>query len=146
MYIRWVIRKHKNLNAAYVSFHDAYLVESFRDEDDAPRQRIINYLGNIRQFGEHFPAIERELFLLRARRILAQTPDISHAEQKDILHQLHLKVPPLTYEEVEQAFHQNLHWYRQWCHQANKPLPTIDEIQHILGIPPDNTDNTESEL
>lgn len=134
MYIRWVVRKHKNLYAAHVVFHDAYLVESFRDDRDTLRQRILNYLGNIRQFGDIFPFLERELFLLRAQSILEEMPEISHNDQTHIMNQLHAKIPPLTFSEVEHAFHQNLHWYRQWCNNANKPLPTTDEIRRILEI------------
>jgi len=133
MYIRWVIRKHKNLQAAYVTFHDAYLVESFRDDKGTPRQRILNYLGNLRQFGDSFPLMERELFLLRARMILESMAELSREDQDHVLNQLYVKVPPLSYAEVEHAFYQNLHWYRQWCHQENKPLPTPDEIQSILN-------------
>jgi predicted MarR family transcription regulator len=59
MYVRWVVRKHKNASVADTSFHDAYLVESYRDENGNPRQRTICYLGNIRQIAGEFPAIER---------------------------------------------------------------------------------------
>lgn len=141
MYIRWVVRKHKSPYAAHLSFHDAYLVESYRNEDDSPRQRVITYLGNIRELDDHFPAIERELFLLRAQITLAQMPEISHEDQEYILELLYTKVQPLSHDEVEHAFHNNLQWYQEWCRQENKPLPTVNEIHQIL-----TTDEAEEEV
>lgn len=133
MYINWVVRKHENPHAAHVSFYDAYLMESFRDEAGIPRHRMVQYLGNIRQVGDSFPAMERELFLREAYTILQHIAELSPTERNDVLQQLHLKVPPLTWEEVEQGFRQNLYWYGQWCDQTQHPLPTRDKLEHLLG-------------
>ena len=132
MYINWVVRKHENPHAAHVSFYDAYLMESFRDKAGIPRHRMLKYLGNIRQVGDNFPAMERELFLREAYAILQDITEFSEAEREDVLQQLHLKVPPLTWEEVEQGFRQNLYWYGQWCDQTQHPLPTRDKLEDLL--------------
>lgn len=131
MYIRWVVRKHKNAEIAAVTFHDAYLVESFRDDENNPRQRTICYLGNIRQIGDEFPMIERELFLLRADRILASVPEVTEREYPQVLAQLRQKVPALTCDEVRLAFANNLNWYRQWWVQ-NGGAPSRDELLAML--------------
>lgn len=132
MYINWVVRKHENPHAAHVAFYDAYLMESFRDEAGIPRHRMLKYLGNIRQVGESFPPMERELFLREAFAILQHIGELSSTDRTDILQQLHLKVPPLTWEEVERGFRQNLHWYGQWCDQAQQPLPTRAQLADLL--------------
>ena len=132
MYVKWVVRQHKNVQAAYIAFHDAYLMESYRDMVGVPRQRTIAYLGNVRQYDDTFPAIERELFLLRVHTILQGIPALSLNDHHAILQQLHLKVPPLAWAEVQQSFHMNLHWYAQWCRQAHQPLPTAEEFERLL--------------
>lgn len=114
MYIRWVVRKHKNATTANVVFHDAYLVESYRDGENTPRQRTICYLGNIRQIDDEFPTIERELFLLRAERILASTPEVPIDERGQVIELLREKVPRLTEAEVLEAFRNNMRWYYSW--------------------------------
>lgn len=131
MFIRWVVRGHKNADAADVTFHDAYLVESYRDDDGNPRQRNLGYLGNIRQLGDQFPGIERELFLLRSEIILESMPEISLAERQQVLGLLHQKVSPLTEDEVLLAFHNNLRWYYRWW-QENGGVPSDEEILQIL--------------
>lgn len=117
MYVRWVVRRHKNAHIADTSFYDAYLVESYRDERGFPRQRTICYLGNIRQMGKEFPTIERELFLLRAERILDSIPGLSDDDKAEAMTALREKVPPLSREEVMHAFSENLRWYRRWWEQ-----------------------------
>lgn len=139
MYVRWVIRKHRNEAVADVTFHDAYLVESFRDEQNSPRQRTICYLGNIRQIGDTFPTIERELFFLRAERILVSQPDISAADREQTLQLLRQKVPELTPEEVMSAFRNNLRWYYQWW-QEHGGAPDRAELLRFLE---DATDGME---
>lgn len=129
MYIRWIIRRHKN-EVADTSFHDAYLVESYRAENGSPRQRMICYLGNIRQMGSTFPTIERELFLLRADRILESVSDLSPDDRSEALEALRQKVPPLSYDEVMAAFTENLRWYRRWWEQRGGS-PSDEEL---LGI------------
>ena len=131
MYIRWVVRKHKNSTTANVTFHDAYLVESYRDETNNPRQRILCYLGNIRQIGDQFPTIERELFLLRAERILASTPEVPADERALVADLLREKVPPLTEGEVREAFRNNLRWYYRWCRERGSALTREDLLRLI---------------
>jgi hypothetical protein len=129
MYVRWIVRRHKNAAVADTTFHDAYLVESYRDETGKPRQRTICYLGNIRQIGGEFPCIERELFFLRAERILASMEVISDCEET--MEMLREKVPPLTASEVLAAFKENIRWYRNWWEQHGD-APTEEEILRIV--------------
>lgn len=131
MYVRWVVRRHKNAAIANTTFHDAYLVESYRDEKGSPRQRTICYLGNIRQIDEDFPAIERELFLLRADRILMAIEELSYDDRAVIVDMLRQKVRPLTRLEVMNAFRENLRWYRRWLEENEMQL-SEEEIQQIL--------------
>ena len=132
MYIRWIVRRHKNASTANVVFHDAYLVESFRDLRETPRQRMVCYLGNIRQIDDEFPAIERELFLLRAERIPASTPGVSADDRPAVLQMLQQKLPPLTEAEVLIAFQNNLRWYRRWWHERGG-APSPAQIAALLA-------------
>jgi hypothetical protein len=120
-----------------MTFHDAYLVESYRDENGKPRQQTLAYLGNIRQIDDEFPGIERELFLLRAERILADLPELSATEQREIVQQLQKKVPPLTSDEVVQAFYENLRWYHRWW-RDNGGAPSTGEIQRLIQCAKEN--------
>ncbi|MEM7800994.1 MAG: hypothetical protein AAF633_17505 [Chloroflexota bacterium] len=114
-----------------VTFHDAYLVESYRNDEGKPRQRTIAYLGNVRQIGNQLPSIERELFLLRARDVLSALPNMSPADQDDLIRQLHKKVPPLSLEEMRLGFKNNLKWYYQrWKSSGN--APTKAEMQTLI--------------
>ncbi len=131
MYIRWVVRKHKNASTANVVFHDAYLVESYRDERNTPRQRMICYLGNIRQIDDEFPTIERELFLLRAERILASTPDLPPDEREPALQLLRQKFPELNEAQVEEAFRNNLRWYYGWWRERGRDLSRKELLELI---------------
>jgi hypothetical protein len=131
MYVRWVVRRHKNWATANVVFYDAYLVESFRDERGRPRQNTICYLGNIRQIDGVFPTIERELFLLRAERILASTPGVPPEERAPILDLLRRKVPPLTQGEVQVAFINNLRWYYNWFRERGG-APSREELLRLI--------------
>lgn len=131
MFIRWIVRGHKNEDIANVTFHDAYLVESYRDDEGKPRQRTISYLGNIRQIGNTFPGIERELFLLRAEIILDSLPSLSDEDRKDALKQLQQKVTPLNAAEVRRAFVGNLQWYFQWWRE-NGGEPSTEDIVKMI--------------
>ena len=131
MYVRWVIRRHKNAAIADTSFYDAYLVESYRDPKGAPRQRTVCYLGNIRQIGGAFPSIERELFLLRAERILDSVAELSRSDREEAMDALRQKVPPLNREEVLQAFTENLRWYRRWWEQHGGG-PSDEDLLRIV--------------
>ncbi len=133
MYVRWVVRRHKNLLSADTIFYDAYLVESYRDEKGAPRQRTICYLGNIRKIGDQFPTIERELFLLRAERILDSIAELSDSDRNEAMEALRQKVPPLTREEVLAAFTENLRWYRRWWEQHGGS-PSDEELLALVQL------------
>lgn len=133
MYVRWVVRRHKNAMSADTNFYDAYLVESYRDEQGAPRQRTICYLGNIRQIGSQFPTIERELFLLRAERILESVSELSDNDRSEAMAALRQKVPPLNRAEVLQAFTENLRWYRRWWEQHGGS-PSDEEMLAIVQL------------
>lgn len=130
MFVRWVVRRHKNA-VADTSFHDAYLVESYRDDNGNPRQRTICYLGNIRQMAGDFPAIERELFFLRAERILASVKEISTVDCEQAMHMLRQKVRPLTANEVTTAFTENLRWYRRWWEQHGNALSDAEIMDMV---------------
>lgn len=140
MFIRWIVRGHKNSEIVDVTFHDAYLMESYRDDEGTPRQRTVSYLGNIRQMGETFPVIERELFLLRAEIILDSLPELSDADCCDTLCQLHQKVTPLSRDEVMTGFENTLRWYfRWWRDHGGEPSPEalrrlIDTAQHDMDV------------
>jgi hypothetical protein len=133
MYIRWVIRRHKNASTADIVFHDAYLVESYRDERGTPRQRMICYLGNIRQIDGEFLMIERELFVLRAKRILETSPTVPVEEHKPAVRLLRQKFPILTEDEVEAAFHTNLCWYAGWWREHGRALTHEELLKLIEG-------------
>ena len=131
MYIRWIKRGHKNQYAAHVTFYDAYLVESYRDEDEQPRQRTLSYLGNIRQIDGSFSAIERELFLIRAKELMDTVLKLSPADCDEMLAQLHRRVPPASYKEAVRAFHENCRWFYDWC-KANHVTFPMHEVNACL--------------
>ena len=132
MYIRWIVRHHKNADTANVSFFDAYLVESFRDDSGQPRQRTICYLGNIRQIDDEFPALEREIFFLRAERIIAGVASFTPEERQSITAMLRQKIPELSPLEVETAFRNNFRWFRYWRQQRGMPI-TQAELNDMIN-------------
>ena len=132
MYIRWFVRHHKNADTANVSFFDAYLVESYRDDAGQPRQRTICYLGNIRQIDDNFPALEREIFFIRAERIIAGMSSLSSDERQSVSAMLRQKVPDLNPQEVETAVRNNIRWYRKWRQQRGLPISQA-EIDKLLS-------------
>lgn len=131
MFIRWVVRGHKNSDIANVTFHDAYLVESYRDDEGNPRQRTVSYLGNVRQIGETFPTIERELFLLRAEHILNSLSDISSDDREQAMEQLQRRVPPLNHDEVMVGFMNTFRWYFRWW-KRNGGAPSDEAVAKML--------------
>jgi hypothetical protein len=131
MYVRWIVRRHKNANIADTSFFDAYLVESYRDQKGAPRQRTVCYLGNIRQIGDQFPTIEREIFLLRAERILESIEELSDSDRQEVIGDLRQRVPPLSHDEVIWAFTENLRWYKLWWEEHGGG-PSDQELLRII--------------
>ena len=132
MYIRWIKRGHKNENVADITFHDAYLVESYRNEDGQPRQRTISYLGNIRQIGDELPCVERELFLLRAEKVLDTVPELTAPIRKKLIRNLHRRVPPSTHNEMLEGFRNTVRWYYDWWSKKGNP-PTQKEIHDMIS-------------
>jgi hypothetical protein len=114
-----------------MTFHDAYLVESYRNDEGEPRQRIISYLGNVRQMGEELPPIERALFLSRAEYALARVHELSTLDRERLLHQLHQRVPNLTAEEMRHGFLNTLRWYHHWWHHHGD-APSREEMWRII--------------
>jgi hypothetical protein len=114
-----------------MTFHDAYLVESYRNDEGDPRQRIIAYLGNIREMEGGLPAIERSLFLLRAEQVLHRVPDLLPHDQEQLVAQLHQRVPPLTEAEMRIGFHNTLRWYHKWWHDHGD-APTAEEMLALV--------------
>lgn len=132
VYVRWIVRNHKSKVAQYMRFHDAYLVESFRNQAGRPRQRTIAYLGNLREMHDELPGIERELFLFRARHILVGVPELNRDEQEKIVELLEQVATPLSPSERKHAFHQNLHWYLHSCYQRGIRPPNEKEIHRLM--------------
>jgi hypothetical protein len=114
-----------------MTFHDAYLVESYRNDKGDPRQRTIAYLGNIREMEGGLPAIERSLFLLRAEQELHRVPDLLPHDRKQLVAQLHQRVPPLSEAEMRVGFHNTLRWYHQWWHDHGD-APTAEEMLTLV--------------
>jgi hypothetical protein len=131
MYIRWVTRRHKSALSAHIVFHDAYLVESYRDERGTPRQRTICYLGNVRQIDGNVPHVESELFLLRALQTLHRTAAVVPIDIELILDDLRQHLPTLTPEAARNALAAQLHWFYQWWLHNGTSQPA-DEIRHIV--------------
>lgn len=133
MFVRWVVRGHKNAEIANVTFHDAYLVESYRDDQGEPRQRTIAYLGNVRQIGQEFPAIERGLFLLRTQIILESITELSPADREQTMRQIQKNIPPLTDDEVMVGFMNTLRWYYNWW-QDRGGAPSDEAVMRMLKV------------
>jgi hypothetical protein len=131
MYIRWVVRRHKSAASAHITFHDAYLVESQRDERGRPRQRTICYLGNLREIDGAVPHVESELFLLRAVETLHQAAAVVPLDVEATLHELRQRLPALTPEAARHAFAAQIGWFYQWWahHGVSRPG---DEVMRIV--------------
>jgi hypothetical protein len=80
---------------------------------------------------DEFPPIERELFLLRAERILQGIEQLSSDDRANVLAMLHQKVHPLTTPEVLAAFTENLRWYQRWWQKTGEG-PTEEELIQLL--------------
>lgn len=131
MYIRWVIRRHKSAMSAHIVFHDAYLVESHRDDHGSPRQRTICYLGNVRQIDGAVPHVESELFMLRAMQTLQRTAATIPIDVDAIMDELRSHLPVLTPEAARHAFAAQLHWFYHWWSHHGSSQPD-DEIMRIV--------------
>lgn len=132
MYIRWVTRKHKSALSAPMVFHDAYLVESYRDEQGRPRQRTICYLGNLRQIADRIPPVESELFLSRASQILDGLALSSPVNCAEVMEQLRDQLPVLTPEAALGALTEQLGWFYEWWSQYGT-TPAEEVIAGVVG-------------
>ena len=113
MYVKWVVRRHKNEELANINFYDAYLVQSYKNEVGEPRQRTICYLGNLRQIDNAFPVIERALFYLRMDETLRRhLPNyLQNVEERIKLYQGVAAVAALpTAEEMMQGDEIHKRW------------------------------------
>jgi hypothetical protein len=125
MYVKWVIRRHKNEELANITFFDAYLVQSYKNALGEPRQRTIAYLGNLRQINNVFPVIERALFYVRMEESLKQelSPDIFTEEERAKLYAGLSEVAPVpTEDEISQGAEIQELWYSNYWHaRATNP-------------------------
>jgi len=113
MYVKWVVRRHKNEELANINFYDAYLVQSYKNEVGEPRQRTICYLGNLRQIDNAFPVIERALFYLRMDETLRRhlPKYLQNIEERIKLYQGVAAVAALpTVEEMMQGDELHKRW------------------------------------
>ena len=131
VFVRWVVRGHKNSDIANVTFHDAYLVESYRDDNGSPRQRTVSYLGNVRQIDDEFPAIERGLFLLRTQTILDSIAELSDEDREQTMEQIQRRIQPLNDDEVMIGFVNTLRWYYRWW-QQHDTVPSDEEVMRMV--------------
>lgn len=125
MYVKWVIRRHKNEELANITFYDAYLVQSYKNEEGEPRQRTLAYLGNLRQIDGIFPVIERALFYIRMEENLYHNlPSgvLNEEERNKLYNGLSAVAPPPTAEEIERGQVWNNSWHSVfWKERAAKP-------------------------
>jgi hypothetical protein len=131
MYIRWITRRHKSSLSAQTVFHDAYLVESYRDERDRPRQRTLCYLGNLRQIEGEVPLIESELFLTRATQALHCCAVTTPIDVQAILEDLRRSLPALTPDAARGVFMKQLSWFHQWW-RDHGDSDADHEVQRIV--------------
>lgn len=125
MYVKWVVRRHKNEELANITFYDAYLVQSYKNEEGEPRQRTIAYLGNLRQIDNVFPVIERALFYIRMEENLyynLPAGTLNDEERGKLYNGLSAVAPPPTTEEIERGQVWNNSWHSIfWRERAAKP-------------------------
>lgn len=142
MYVKWVVRRHKNEELANINFYDAYLVQSYKNEAGEPRQRTIAYLGNLRQIDGQFPVIERALFYVRMEDTMARnlTPDLLTEEERQKLYAgLATVAPAPSDEEIRQSETLNRQWHNNyWRARALKPADISSGFAQIVdenGLP-----------
>jgi hypothetical protein len=125
MYVKWVVRRHKNEELANIAFYDAYLVQSYKNELGEPRQRTLAYLGNLRQIDGMFPVIERALFYIRMEDVLlrAVPSELMTDDERNKLYLGLSTVAPLpNEEEIRHAELLNRNWHSTyWRARAVKP-------------------------
>ncbi|HMQ29609.1 MAG TPA: hypothetical protein PKD53_02730 [Chloroflexaceae bacterium] len=142
MYIRWVVRKHKSALSASVVFHDAYLVESYRDRNGNPRQQTICYLGNVREIDGAIPHLESEIFLRRAGQTLQRVAASVPVEGDAILAELRQHLPALTPDAALHAFSNQIHWFYDWWAQHGSSRPEDEIMRVVAGVTGELRDRT----
>ncbi|HEX2913621.1 MAG TPA: hypothetical protein VH186_22650 [Chloroflexia bacterium] len=136
MYVKWVVRKHKNEELANIVFYDAYLVQSYKNEAGDPRQRTIAYLGNLRQIDGQFPVIERALFYIRmedgiSRNVPAET--LTEEERQKLYAGLATVAPAPTEQEIRHSEMLNQHWHQGfWRARALRPTDISSGFAQIV--------------
>ncbi|NWJ44667.1 MAG: hypothetical protein HXX08_02195 [Chloroflexi bacterium] len=126
MYVKWVIRRHKNEDLAKITFYDAYLVQSYKNGAGEPRQRTIAYLGNLRLINGSFPVIERALFYTRMEEYLRHEvpPELFTEEERIKLYTGLAEVAPApTEEEIQQGSEIHAVWHANYF-QAHSLSPS----------------------
>ncbi len=136
MYVKWVVRRHKNEELANIVFYDAYLVQSYKNEASEPRQRTLAYLGNLRQIDGLFPVIERALFYIRMEDAMARnlSPDLLNDDERQKLYAGLATVAPVpAEEEIRQSQTLNQRWHRgYWQARALKPSDVSSGFAQIF--------------
>ncbi len=143
MYVKWVVRRHKNEELANIVFYDAYLVQSYKNEASEPRQRTLAYLGNLRQIDGQFPVIERALFYIRMEDTMAHNLSqdlLSEDERQKLYSGLAVVAPAPTEEEIRQSESLNQRWHNgYWRARAARPADVsagfaqiVDENGNVL--------------
>jgi|GEM_PF-502451 len=134
MYIRWLERRHKAEASANIVFQDAYLVESYRNAEGQPRQRVICYLGNLRKIDGTIPLIECELFLHRARHALAQAAAPEQLDIDHVMDLLHQQLPWFSEEDVAELLRMQVTVFCEWWerHGQGCPYEELNRIVHTL--------------
>ncbi len=125
MYVKWVVRRHKNEELANIAFYDAYLVQSYKNEAGEPRQRTLAYLGNLRQIDGIFPVIERALFYIRMEdALIRNVPSelLSEEERNKLYAGISTVAPPPAEEEIRHSELLNRRWHSTyWQERASRP-------------------------
>lgn len=132
MYIRWIERRHKNPASAHVVFHDAYLVECYRNEAGKPRQRVVCYLGNLRRVADTIPLIEGAIFLHRATDALAEVAATEQIDIAGVMQMLQQALPPLSPARMDELFTSLFAWYLQWADHNQVADPEM-KLQQLVS-------------
>jgi hypothetical protein len=136
MYVKWVVRRHKNEELANIVFYDAYLVQSYKNEASEPRQRTLAYLGNLRQIDGQFPVIERALFYIRMEDTMTRNLSqdlLSEDERQKLYAGLAAVAPAPTEEEIRQSENLNQRWHTgYWRARAARPADLSSGFAQIV--------------
>lgn len=136
MYVKWVVRRHKNEELANIVFYDAYLVQSYKNEAGDPRQRTLAYLGNLRQIDSQFPVIERALFYIRMEQTMSRNlPQeiLTEDEREKLYAGLATVAPAPTEEEIRHSEMLNQRWHDgYWRARAARPADRSSGFAQIV--------------